>query len=212
MATPQDLSVTKQHRNDRWDRCTASAGDWQIITTTSHRSANQRFFMHNSATVHRMRMPSLALDSSRSQLCSDTSTGVMRHQITKWQRLQKVVSYDVLHHRPTCKTTFASLTQSQAISQSFRVFISFRSMRDTTFFHFPKLFFIQNYRFLYHGDQKISWWTLQVAGSQLRNPPVKFRHERWLHLAIYQHPACPNRGRLELWPRKWFLLGQNPWR
>ena len=112
-------------------------------------------------------------------------------------------------HRPTCKTTFASLTQSQAISQSFRVFISFRSVRDTTFFHFSKLFFIQNYRFLYHGDQKNSWWTskLQMAGSQLRNPPVKFRHERWLHLAIDLHPACPNRGRLELWPRKWFLLG-----
>ena len=29
---------------------------------------------------------------------------------------------------------------------------------------------------------------------------------------IDQHPACPNRGRLELWPRKWFLLGRNPWR
>ena len=98
--------------------------------------------------------------------------------------------------RSTCKTTFARLTQSQAISQSFRVFISFRSMRDTTSFHFSKLFFIQNYRFLYNGDQKISWWTLQVAGSQLRNPPVKFRHERWLHLAIDLHPACPNRGRL----------------
>ena len=61
-------------------------------------------------------------------------------------------------HRPTCKTTFARLTQSQAISKSFRVFITFRSMRGTTFFHFSKLFFIQNYRFLYHGDQKISWW------------------------------------------------------
>ena len=116
-------------------------------------------------------------------------------------------------HRPTCKTTFARLTQSQAISQSIRVFIFFRSMRDRTFFHFSKLFFIQNYRFLYHGDQKISWWTsLQVAGGQLRNPPVKLRHERWLHLAIHQHPACPNRGRIELWPRKWFLLGRNPWR
>ena len=85
-------------------------------------------------------------------------------------------------HRPTCKTTFARLTQSQAISQSFRVFIIFRSMRDTTFFHFSKLFFIQNYRFLYHGDQKISWWSMQVAGSHLRNPPVKFRQERWLHI------------------------------
>ena len=59
-------------------------------------------------------------------------------------------------HRPTCKTTFARLTQSQAISQSFRVFITFRSMRDTTIFHCSKLIFIQNYRFLYHGDQKIS--------------------------------------------------------
>ena len=43
-------------------------------------------------------------------------------------------------HRPTCKTTFARLTQSQAISQSFRVFITFRSMREATFFHFSKLF------------------------------------------------------------------------
>ena len=77
-------------------------------------------------------------------------------------------------HRSTCKTTFARLTQSLTISQSFRVFISFKSMRDTTFIHFSKLFLIQNYRFLYHGDQKISWWTLQVAGGQLRNPPVKF--------------------------------------
>ena len=43
-------------------------------------------------------------------------------------------------HRPTCKTTFARLTQSQAISQSFRVFISFRSMRDTSFFCFSNSF------------------------------------------------------------------------
>ena len=43
-------------------------------------------------------------------------------------------------HRSTCKTTFARLTQSQAISQSFRVFISFRSMRDTTFFIFRNSF------------------------------------------------------------------------
>ena len=43
-------------------------------------------------------------------------------------------------HRPTCKTTFARLTQSQPISQSFRVFITFRSMRDTTFFRFRNSF------------------------------------------------------------------------
>ena len=54
--------------------------------------------MHNSATVHHMRMQSSALDSSRSQLCNDISTGVVRHQITKQRRLQKVGSYDVLHH------------------------------------------------------------------------------------------------------------------
>ena len=115
-------------------------------------------------------------------------------------------------HRPTCKTTFARLTQSQAISQSFRVFITFRSMRDTTFSHFSKLFF-SKFPF------PLPWWSkdllvenLQVAGGQLRNPPVKFRHEIWLHLAIDQHPVCPNRAWRELWPRKWFLLGRNPWR
>ena len=82
-----------------------------------------------------------------------------------------------------------------------------------TFFHFLKP------QFLYKIPLLLPWWSkdvlvenLQVAGGQLRNPPVKFRHERWLHLAIDQHPACPNRGRLELWPRKWFLLGRNPWR
>ena len=43
-------------------------------------------------------------------------------------------------------------------------------MRDTTFFHFSKLFLIQNYRFLYHGDQKISWWTsLQQSVRKLQN-------------------------------------------
>ena len=53
---PHDLNVTKQHRNDHWDRSTASACDWLIITTASHRSANQHYFMQNSATVYRMRM------------------------------------------------------------------------------------------------------------------------------------------------------------
>ena len=57
--------------------------------------------------------------------------------------------------------------------------LTLRLRRDTTLFHFSKLFLIQNYRFLYHGDQKISWWTsMQVAGNELRNPPVKFRQER----------------------------------
>ena len=107
-------------------------------------------------------------------------------------------------HRPTCKTTFARLTQSQAISQSFRVFISFSSLsrRDTTFFHFSKLFLYKitvSFTMVIKrspGGQACRW-----RPGQLRNPPVKFRQERWLqNLAIDQHPACPNGGRLELWP------------
>ena len=56
-------------------------------------------------------------------------------------------------HRPTCKTRLARLTQSQAISQSFRVFISFTSRRDTTFFHFSKLFFYTKLPF------SLPWWS-----------------------------------------------------
>ena len=90
-------------------------------------------------------------------------------------------------HRPTCKTTFARLTQSQAISQSFRVFISFRSRRDTTFFSFFETLFYTKLPF------PLPWWSkdllvdkhaggnLKVADIQLRSPPVKFRQERWLH-------------------------------
>ena len=33
---------------------------------------------------------------------------------------------------------------------------------------------------------------LQVAGCQLRNPPVYFRRVLLLHLATDQHPICPN--------------------
>ena len=79
-------------------------------------------------------------------------------------------------HRP--KTMFARLTQSQAISQSFSRFHHFeineRYEQVSLFFHIAKLFFVQNYRFLYHGDQKISCMVenLQVAGFQLRKPPV----------------------------------------
>ena len=79
--------------------------------------------------------------------------------------------------RPT--TTIARLTQSHAISQP----IAFSSASDQwkirtsfTFFYFSKLFFIYNYWFLYHDDQKISWWRICrcVAGGQLRNPPAQF--------------------------------------
>ena len=59
-------------------------------------------------------------------------------------------------------TTFARLTQSKAVSQS----IMFSSPSDQWYekvsllFHFLKLFYICNYRFLYHRDQKISWWRI----------------------------------------------------
>ena len=51
-----------------------------------------------------------------------------------------VLPGEISLHRPSCKTTFARLTQSQAISQSFHVFITFRSMTDTTSFHFRNSF------------------------------------------------------------------------
>ena len=67
----------------------------------------------------------------------------------------------ILFRWPT--TTFARLTQSQAISQS----IAFSSLSDQweirTSFIFSSIFetlFIYNYCFLYHGDQKISWWRI----------------------------------------------------
>ena len=56
-------------------------------------------------------------------------------------------------HRPTCKTTFARLTQSRAISQSFRAFISFRSRRDTTFFSFFETLFYTKLPF------PLPWWS-----------------------------------------------------
>ena len=57
------------------------------------------------------------------------------------------------------KTTFARLTQSQAISQS-KAFSSL-SMRDTNKFHFFFHFFeTLFYHFLYHGDQMFSWWII----------------------------------------------------
>ena len=48
--------------------------------------------------------------------------------------------------------------------------------------------FIQNYRFLYCGYQKISWW--RICRWQVVN--FEIHHELGLHLAIDQHPVCPN--------------------
>ena len=114
-------------------------------------------------------------------------------------------------HRPTCKTTFPRLTQSQAISQSIRVFITFRSRRGMTFFR-NSFLYKMTVSFTMVIKRSPGGQAAGGAGGQLRNPPVKFQHERWLHLAIDQYPVCPNRAWRELWPRKWFLLDRNPWR
>ena len=96
-------------------------------------------------------------------------------------------------HRPTCKATFARLTQSQAISKSLRVLITFRSMRGTTFFSFFETLFDKKITVSFTMVIKdLLVENLQVAGGQLRNPPVQFRRDLWPHLAIDQHAVCPN--------------------
>ena len=124
-------------------------------------------------------------------------------------------------HRPTCKTTFARLTQSQAISKSFRVFITFRSMRDTTFFHFSTTLF-----FLYKTTVSFTMVIKRSPGGEFAGgrrstskstcvvPTCNLTAlgDRSASSMSIQHPVCPNRARRELWPRKWFLLGRNPWR
>ena len=97
------------------------------------------------------------------------------------------------YSRPTCKTTFASLTQSQAISQSFRVFITFMSMRDTTFFHFSKHFFLYK---ITASFTMVIWRSpggeFAGGGRSTWKSTCEVPGWLWLHLAIDQHPVCPN--------------------
>ena len=95
-------------------------------------------------------------------------------------------------HRPTCKTTLARLTQSQATSQSFRVFISFTSRRDT------RLFFIFRISFLYKITVSFTMVIKRSPGGQAgRWRAVNFEIHLWssgknadcIYLAIDQHPA-----------------------
>ena len=63
--------------------------------------------------------------------------------------------------RPT--TTFARLTQSQAISKSIAISSlshQWEIRTSFTFFHFFETPFSYSNRFLNHGDQKISWWRI----------------------------------------------------
>ena len=111
------------------------------------------------------------------------------------------------------KTTFARLTQSQAILQSFRVFITFRSMRDTTFFHFLKLFLCKitvSFTMVIKrspGGESCRWravnFEIHLCSSGMNCDCI------WRSISIQY---VQNRARRELWPRKWFLLGRNPWR
>ena len=62
-------------------------------------------------------------------------------------------------HRP--KTTFAHLvTGNFAVKSLFMTFRNKRNEQVSFFFVFRNSFFLQNYRFLYHGDQKISCWRV----------------------------------------------------
>ena len=117
-------------------------------------------------------------------------------------------------HRRTCKTTVARLTQSQAISPVISRFHLFQIKERYDFFSFFETLLYTKLPF------PLPWWSKDLlvdkhaCGGQSTSKSTCEDTARALtaYLAIDQHPACPNGGRLELWPRKWFLLGQNPWR
>ena len=75
-------------------------------------------------------------------------------------------------HRRTRKTTFARLTQSQAISQSFRAFIYSRSRRDTTFFIFRN-------SFLYKITVSFTMVIKRSPGGPCRWRAVNFEIHLW---------------------------------
>ena len=119
-------------------------------------------------------------------------------------------------HRPTCKTTFARLTQSQAISQSFRVFISFRSRRDTTFFIFRNSFL---YKITVSFTMVIKRPPASPGGQACRWRAVNFEIHLWSSGknadCIFGDRSASSMSKWKpAWTltRKWFLLGQNPWR
>ena len=119
-------------------------------------------------------------------------------------------------HRPTCKTTFARLTQSQAISQSFRVFISFRSRKDTTFFIFRNS---SLYKITVSFSMVIKRPPASPGGQACRWRAVNFEIHLW---SSGKNADCifgdRSASSMSKWrpawtlTRKWFLLGQNPWR
>ena len=128
------------------------------------------------------------------------------HPLTSATQFHCPKLYKGLHVKPRLHAW-----QSQAISQSFRGFITFRSMRDTTFFLFFEVLFLYKITVSFTMVIKRSPGGEFAGGGR---PPSKSTcaFPAWLHWAIGQHPVCPNRARRELWPRKCFLSGRNPWR
>ena len=105
-------------------------------------------------------------------------------------------------HRPTCKTTFARLTQSQAISQSFRVFISLISDQGEI-----RLFFIFRNSFLYKITVSFTMVIKRYPGGQAC---------RWraVNFEIYLWSSSKNADRIfgdrsasskSKWRPAWFL-------
>ena len=124
-------------------------------------------------------------------------------------------------HRPACKTTFARLTQWQAISHSFRVFTTPSSCRYyckvlsalAESHHQNKmiqiqilsdqweirLYFIFRKCFLYQIAVSLSFTMVikrspggQAAGGGQSTSKSTCEVPAWLHLAIDQHPVCPH--------------------
>ena len=129
-----------------------------------------------------------------------------------WSGACRLVGSCVLPGENFCTyiTSFARLTPSRAILQS----IAFSSLSDQWelhFFHISKPFFIQSYRFLYHGDQKISWWSIcRWRAVNFEIHPCRsgvISDCIWRSTSIW---CVLTQRQRELWPRKWFLFARCP--
>ena len=139
------------------------------------RSHNSDATMHHTFQIVLERVPvdlkRLAFSFSVAYLKMAGATRPKRRALQKWLLVwwDKYISNEYpARTYSECKTTFARLTQSQAISQSFCVFISFTSRRDTTFFHFSKLFFYTKLPF------PLPWWSKYLLVENLRWRAVNF--------------------------------------
>ena len=123
-------------------------------------------------------------------------------------------------HRPTCKTTFARFKwHSHRQSRSHFVFSSL-SDQVTAKQREIRLFFIFRNFFLYKITVSFTMvikrspcgaWSAGGGRSTSKSTCVV---PTW-NLATFGDRSASSmskyRARRELWPRKWFLLGRNPW-